>query len=81
MIAIIEWSGTFLILFGIFFLASKKASNPNTRLKGLIITVIGCVILGVYGFIINSYGVLITQIGVVIINIYGIYNCAKEIMM
>jgi nicotinamide riboside transporter PnuC len=79
MLSVIEWTGTLLILTGLFFLSSRKASNPKTRIKGLITTIIGCVLLGIIGFLMNLYGVMITQIGVSIINMYGIYNCRKEI--
>ena len=77
---ILEWIGTIGILTGISFLSSKKASKPKTRIKGLSITIIGCIILGSFAFIIGTYGVMTTQIGVIIISSYRIYNCKKEII-
>jgi len=79
MLQILEWTGTILILAGILFLASKRASNPKTRIKGLLTTIIGCIFLGTFAIISGLWGVLATQTGVTIINIYGIYNCLKEI--
>jgi len=74
----LEWGGSFLIIFGLFLLASKKASLPEIRMKGLIIAAIGCTILGIFGLIINAYGVMVTQMSATIVDIYGIINCRNE---
>jgi len=78
-LSILGWIGTIGILAGLSYLSSKKASNPKTRIKGLSITIIGCIILGIFGFLIGTYEVMTTQIGVIVINSYGIINCKKEI--
>ena len=77
----LEWGGSFLIIFGLLLLASKKASQPRIRMKGLIIAAIGCTILGIFGLIINAYGVMVTQIGATIVDIYGIINCRNEMKL
>jgi len=73
--------GSFLIIVGLFLLASKKASLPEIRMKGLMIAAIGCMILGIFGLIIYAYGVMVTQISATIVDIYGIINCRKEIKL
>ena len=78
-LTIIEWIGTFGILIGLYYLNSKKASNPKIRIKGQILVIIGCSLLGIFAFLIGAYGVMTTQIGVILVDIYGIYNCKKEI--
>lgn len=78
---LLEWGGSFLIIFGLLLLASKKASQPKIRMKGLIIASIGCTILGIFGLIINAYGVMITQLSATIIDIYGIINCRNEMKL
>jgi hypothetical protein len=76
---ILEWVGTFLIIAGLFLLACKKASCPKTRMKGLLITITGCMILGIFALVVEAYGVLVTQIGVILVNSWGVYNCKREI--
>ncbi len=75
---ILEWLGTILILIGITFLASKKASKPKTRMYGLITVSIGCILLGIFGIIIGAFGVAVTQLGVILLDIWGINNCIRE---
>jgi hypothetical protein len=74
-----EWVGSVFILLGIFYLATKSAKDPRNRKKGFIIMSIGCVLVGIFGFLISAYGVMVVQIGVILSSIYGIYNCNKEI--
>lgn len=76
---ILEWLGTILIIIGIGLLASKKASKPQTRLLGLLLSLIGCASLAIFGFLIGAFGVMITQIGVISLDVWGINNCIKEI--
>jgi len=78
-LTVIEWIGTFGILIGLYYLNSKKASNPKIRIKGQIIVIIGCCSLGIFAFLIGAYGVMTTQIGVILVDIYGMYNCRKEV--
>ena len=78
---LLEWSGSFLIIFGLLLLASKRASKPNIRMKGLTIAAIGCAFLAIYGLIINAYGVMVTQISATLVDIYGIINCRNEIKL
>ena len=77
----IEWSGSFLIIFGLLLLASKKASQPSIRMKGLTIAAIGCALLAIYGLIISAYGVMVTQICATLVDIYGIMNCRSELKL
>jgi len=76
----IGWIGSILVLSGLLLISSKKASNPEIRLKGFIGCVIGCIMLSIISFYINAYDLLITNIGVSIINIRGLINCKKEII-
>ena len=70
--------GAVLVISGITFLNSKKASNPRIREYGSII-IIGCVLLAIVVFYLGVYGNMLTQIGVILGSIYGIFNCKKEI--
>ncbi len=78
-IFILGWIGTFLVIIGLLYFTSKKASKPKTRLIGLILLNIAQFLLTISAFSQGAYDLATTQIGCMAINFRGMFNCYKEI--
>ena len=77
---LIEWTFTILSFIAFYFFISKKASQPNYRIIGLILSIIIAILMAIFTFSIGVLSLGIINTCYIFLNGYGIYNCYKEIM-
>ena len=77
---LIEWTFTILSFIAFYFFISKKASQPNFRIIGLILSMIIAILMAVFSFSIEVLSLGIINTCYIFLNGYGVFNCYKEIM-
>ena len=76
---LIEWTFTILSFIAFYFFISKKASRPNYRIIGLILSIIIAILMAIFTLSIGVLSLGIINTCYIFLNGYGIYNCYKEI--
>ena len=79
LLTIVDWLGTFFVLFGTIIISLKKSMNPKIKLVAIISFLITAVCFFIIGIIINLPGMIINQFVLFWIDVYGFYNCVKMI--
>ena len=77
---LIEWTFTILSFIAFYFFISKKVSQPNFRIIGLILSMIIAILMAVFSFSIEVLSLGIINTCYIFLNGYGVFNCYKEIM-
>jgi len=78
---LIEWAFTILSFIAFYFFVSKKASQANFRIIGLVLSMIIGVLIAIFSFSIGVLSLGIINTCYIFLNGYGIFNCYKEIRL
>lgn len=76
---IIEWVFTILSFIAFYFFISKRASQPNFRIIGLIMSIIISILVSIFTFSIGVLSLAIIHLCYIFLNGYGILTCYLEI--
>jgi hypothetical protein len=75
----IEWAFTILSFIAFYFFFGKKASRPDFRLKGFILSIIISILTSIFAFSIGVFSLALINLSYVFLNAVGILNCWHEI--